>query len=218
MLDFVGPDSLHCRAGVAGNFSVTNEQLLLTNTLSSNTLAWLCTKKKGQILLGGKTLLLLPRNGAATHTAALRRPPEPIAAHTRPQCTTPPSTLHHRLPDHGDLEAPGCGPSHVGSTARRLLPAAPRSLQGGVGRRRPLRRAGPGREGLVGVATVPGHQATLFGRGCREQAGSLAAVVPQLVDGAQAVQPAGREGCTGPASAYQCVSRISRIAHRQNTS
>jgi hypothetical protein len=124
----------------------------------------------------------------ATHSIALRRAPEPIIENSEPNTTTPTPPLYHCV-SHVELGPQESRPSRIGSTTRRFLPAAPRGVKSWPGGRCALRRAGTSRQGLVGVTAVQGHQAPILCGRCRQQAWGTSAVISQLLDGTEAVQP-----------------------------
>jgi hypothetical protein len=125
-------------------------------------------------------------NRNVAHRTTLRRAPEPLSANSESSNTAASPTVHHRIPHV--LFTPSCRSSSIDSTTGRFVPTITRGIESGPGRRRALRRAGAGREGLVGVTAVQGHQATVLCGGCREQAWFAPAVIPQLVDGTEALQ------------------------------
>lgn len=149
----------------------------------------------------------LPRHVA--HRSTTCCPSEPASQAILPPATATSTSLHHRVP-HVELSPQACTPARVLPTPSRLVPTTSGSLESWPSRRCPFRGAGTAGEGLVGIAAIHGYQEAILGRGRGQQERSIAADIPQLVDGTQALRLVRGASGKGRARAYKCVPSFSR--------
>lgn len=64
---------------------------------------------------------------------------------------------------------------------------------------------------MVGEREVQGHQAAVFRRRCREQAGNVAADLSQLSPGTEALGAVEEEGGEGGAGTYELSASLRRL-------